>query len=92
MKLIWDKSRKKWVEASKYVPPSRVHLISDFESPIESPITGEAIHSKAQYQHHLKHLGRHIAEPGDVAKRPGVDRQQIRADIKATLQQMKVVG
>ena len=90
-KYIWDKRKGTWVEAQAYVPP-RVHVQSDFAEPFASPITGEAIHTRSQYDRHLKTLGCHVKEPGDVAKRAGPDRQAIRADVKRSLQRIGVVG
>ena len=100
MRLTWVKKKDKsgryipgsgrFVEATKVANP-RIQVIGALEA-FESPITGEIMHSRGQYQAHLKEFGHHIQEPGDLGKRAAPDRAQIREDVKRSLQQLGVVG
>ena len=91
MRLIWDKRKKKWVKPQDYVPVAKVHLQSDWE-PFTSPITDEVITSRSKYRDHLRDHGCHIREKGDGPKPKKSSLPEIKADIKAVLQEMKVVG
>ena len=81
-KYLWRGG--KWVEAEKVRAKARIHVQSDYEA-FPSPITGEAINGRSQYDAHLKEFGYHISEPGDIAPKPKPDRGEIRAAIKNSL-------
>ena len=88
MKLIWCTSKKTWVDPSEQVG-ARVFVQSDIET-LQSPITGETIHTRSQYERHLKAFGHHVSEPGDVGRKAQPDRGEIRAAVKASLNDLGV--
>lgn len=85
-KYLWRGG--KWIEASK-APLRQMFIQSDIET-MQSPITGETIHTRSQYDRHLKAFGHHVSEPGDVGQKPRTDRGEIRAAVKESLRDLGV--
>ena len=67
-----------------------VALKGDALDAFESPVTGEIIGSRGQWDRHLKEHGHHISEPGDVAKRPAPDRRAIERAVKRASEELGI--
>lgn len=91
MRLIWDTKRQQWVKPSERAPDPRVHLVSDW-GPVMSPLTDEVLGGRSAYLDHLAAHGCHIKERGEGPRPKKSNRAEIRAAVKQTLQDMKVVG
>ena len=70
--------------------PARVALKCDALDAFESPVTGEIIGSRGQWDRHLKEHGHHISEPGDVAKRPAPDRRAIEQAVRRASEELGI--
>lgn len=83
----------KLVEKSQAAPLEQSYVVSDLTEVFESPVDGKTlIHSRGQYERHLRAHGKHISEPGDVKARQTSTPRSVEDSMRTALRDLGVTG